>query len=201
MLYSAWVFSFRSAPASRLNCPLVWNVHAHLKRMRITWTRGSTWSGMSDFAEGHEIWCWRCFIWQAGDLKSLEISKRNPLFFFSASTYCSIGLKPYEWKSSFLLSARLTPCLQGFLTHTHWPLYSVNNTGQAPIECVCVWVDVRPCVCLKISERQHLLQGRHLFSFTRALCLQSSTHPWDRMTHPSTKLLHALPPAWRGIEF
>lgn len=131
------IFSFKSAPASRLNPPLVWNVHAHLKRMRITWTHKSTWSGRSDFAEGHEIRCWRCFIWQAGDLKSLEISKRNPLFFFSASTYCSIGLKPYEWKSSFLLSARLSPCLRGFLTHTHWPLYSVNNTGLAPIVCVC----------------------------------------------------------------
>lgn len=144
---------------------------------------------VSDFGSGHEIRFKLCFMWQAGDHTSLEISNKNPLFFFfSASTYCSIGLKPYEWKSSFLLSACLSLCLQAFLTYTHWPLCSVRLLQSV-------------CVCFKNQWKATPSADRHLFSFTHALCMQSSTHPWDRITHPNTKILHVSFSAWRGIEF
>lgn len=64
-------------------------------------------------------------------------------------------------------------------------LYNVSFTwsivkGQL-IYSLCVYLSM--CVCLKVSENQHLLQGRHQVSFTNALSAQSSTHPCDQVTH------------------
>lgn len=101
----------------------------------------------------------------------------------SADIHCPLGFTPYEWKSSFLMSACLCFCLQAFFFSSFYTMYP--SPGQqlkaSSSYSLCVYLSM--CVCLKVSESQHLLQGRHQVSFTNALSAQSSTHPCDRVTH------------------
>lgn len=86
-----------------------------------------------------------------------------------------------------------------FNSHTLYPFtWSIVKDQLIYSVYMCV------CVCLKVSESQHLLQGRHLVSFTHALSVQSSTHPCDRMTHRNRDrlyILHASYSVLGGIEF
>lgn len=55
---------------------------------------------------------------------TLNLKKENPKSLLdSADIHCPLGFTPYEWKSSFLMSACLCFCLQAFFFSSCYTMY------------------------------------------------------------------------------
>lgn len=113
---------------------------------------------------------------------------RQKLLFFSvpAHTYCSIGLTPCEWKSSFHLSACLSLCLRAFFkTHT---LYLVTRLRLAVLCVMCVCVCVHVVLVFKSQCKPTPSPGMTLsfHSHVHCLCRAAHTHviEWHSETEP-----------------